>query len=64
MVEGGDPLIERDRPALLVSLYHRREDLFALPLYLASVLEDYDLYLRRFRYIPAWDLNLYAIPKR
>ena len=63
-IEGCLPVIERDRPALLVSLYHRREDLFALPLYLASVLKDYDFYLRRFRYIPAWDLNLYLIPKK
>lgn len=63
-IKGCLPLIERDRPTLLVSLYHRREDLFALPLYLASLLKDYDFYLRRFRYIPAWDLNLYAIPKK
>ena len=62
-IEGCLPVIKRDRPALLVSLYHRREDLFALPLYLSSVLEGYDFYLRRFRYIPAWDLNLYAIPR-
>ena len=62
-IEGCLPVIMRDRPALLVSLYHRREDLFALPLYLSSVLEGYDFYLRRFRYIPAWDLNLYAIPR-
>lgn len=62
-IEGCLPVISRDRPALLVSLYHRREDLFALPLYLSSVLTDYNFYLRRFRYLPAWDLNLYAIPK-
>ena len=63
-IDGCLPVIRRDRPELLVSLYHRREDLFALPLYLASVLDGYDFYLRRFRYIPAWDLNLYAIPKK
>lgn len=62
-IDGCMPVIERDRPALLVSLYHRREDLFSLPLRLASLIDGYDFYLRRFRYIPAWDLNLYAIPK-
>ena len=62
-IEGALPVILRDRPELLISLYHRREDIFALPLYLASVLDGYDFYLRRFRYLPAWDLNLYAIPK-
>lgn len=62
-IDGCLPIIKRDRPELLVSLYHRREDLFALPLKLASLLDGYDFYLRRFRYIPAWDLNLYAIPR-
>ncbi|MBR2908049.1 MAG: FkbM family methyltransferase [Clostridia bacterium] len=62
-IDGCLPIIRRDRPTLLVSLYHRREDIFALPLRLASLLDGYDFYLRRFRYIPAWDLNLYAIPK-
>lgn len=63
-IDGCLPIIRRDRPALLVSLYHRREDIFALPLRLAPLLDGYDFYLRRFRYIPAWDLNLYAIPKQ
>lgn len=50
-------------PALLVSLYHRSEDLFTLPELVLSLFPDYSLYLRRFAYIPAWDLNLYAIKK-
>jgi hypothetical protein len=53
---------------LLVSLYHRREDIFALPLLLKAELDArglaYDFYLRRFRYFPAWDLNLYAVPRK
>lgn len=48
-------------PKLLISLYHRSEDMFALPELLLSIDPQYRLYLRRFRYIPAWDLNLYAI---
>lgn len=48
-------------PDLLVSLYHRSEDLFRLPLYIAQNHPGYRLYLRRFPYIPAWDLNLYAV---
>ena len=49
------------RPHLLVSIYHRSEDLYALPLQLHEMRPDYRLYLRRFPYVPAWDLNLYAI---
>ncbi len=48
-------------PTLLVSLYHRNEDLFALPLLIHSLFPNYrHFYLRRFRGIPAWDLNLYV----
>ena len=48
---------------LLVSLYHRNEDIFRLPLFVRSIDREYKLYLRRFAYIPAWDLNLYAVKR-
>lgn len=49
------------RPTLLVSLYHRNEDLFALPRMIRREFPQYKrLYLRRFAGIPAWDLNLYC----
>lgn len=67
-IRGCLPTIEKDCPELLVSLYHRREDIFALPLLLKAELDArglaYDFYLRRFRYFPAWDLNLYAVPRK
>ena len=50
------------KPRLLVSLYHRSEDLFVLPTLLTDICADYKLYLRKLPYVPAWDLNLYAIP--
>lgn len=53
--------IRRHRPDLLVSVYHRNEDLFRLPLFLNSIDPSYRFYLRRFAYVPAWDLNLYAL---
>ena len=53
--------IQRDHPTLMVSLYHRNEDLFALPLMLNELFPDYrGYYLRRLRGIPAWDLNLFC----
>ncbi len=61
---GGLKTIRRDRPALLVSLYHRTEDLFALPLWLAGRTEGYRFYLRRVPSVPMWDLLLYALPER
>lgn len=58
---GSRETIECYAPTLLVSLYHRSEDLFALPLMIRSHFPTYNrYYLRRARGIPAWDLNLYV----
>ena len=59
---GSHALIERDRPALLVSVYHRSRDLFFLPLFLASRYPFYRFYLRRTRCVPAWEISLIALP--
>lgn len=58
---GSCQTIKAHAPKLLVSLYHRSEDLFVLPQLVKELNEGYSLYLRRFPYVPAWDLNLYAI---
>ena len=60
---GSAQTIKMHAPKLLVSLYHRSEDMFALPELVEKLNSEYTLYLRRFSYIPAWDLNLYAIKK-
>ena len=58
---GSARTIKAHTPKLLVSLYHRSEDMFSLPELIKEIYPDYSLYLRRFTYVPAWDLNLYAI---
>jgi FkbM family methyltransferase len=58
---GSSTLIQKFKPDLLVSMYHKSEDMFDLPLLLYSICPEYKLILRRLPYIPAWDLNLYAI---
>lgn len=63
-LEGSHNLITRYAPSLLVSAYHRSEDLFSLPLLLHGLRPDYRLYLRRMAGIPAWDINLYAVTDR
>ena len=60
-IDGCIKTIKNHSPNLLVSVYHRSEDIFALPLKIHSLFPDYKLYLRKFRYIPAWDLNLYGV---
>lgn len=58
---GSRRTIEKYSPALLVSLYHRSEDIFVLPKLVRELGADYSFYLRRYRYIPAWDLNLLCV---
>ena len=54
-------LIKECSPDLLVSMYHLSEDMYDLPLLVKKLNPDYSLFLRRLPYIPAWDLNMYAI---
>ena len=62
-IEGTAETIKKYHPDLLISVYHRTEDLHELILQIHSIAPEYKLYLRRYPYIPAWDLNLYAIKK-
>ncbi len=55
---GSKETILRYSPSLLISAYHRSEDIFELPLLIKSLNPNYKLYYRRYPYVPAWDLNL------
>lgn len=63
-IDGSVKVINEYFPTLLVSLYHRSEDIFALPLLIKEKFPKYRLYIRRYRYIPAWDLNLICVCDR
>ena len=60
-INGAYNTIVKFKPDMLISMYHRSEDMFDLPILVNSICPDYRLYLRRFEYVPAWDLNLYAV---
>jgi len=55
--------VKSSRPCLLVSLYHRSRDIFELINFLLEKLEGYNFYLRRLMCVPAWDLDLLALPR-
>jgi FkbM family methyltransferase len=59
---GARELIERSRPRLAVSAYHRPEHLWTLPALVKSLHPAYDLLLRLHRY-NGFDLVLYALPR-
>lgn len=58
---GSTNTIKRFSPELCVSLYHRSEDIFLLPALVHHLNPNYKLYLRRGKYLPAWDINLIAV---
>ena len=64
-LEGSLSTLVSQTPALRVSLYHRSEDLFLLPLWLEDATHGaYRYYLRRKPSFPAWDIELIAVSKR
>ena len=60
-LEGARETISKYRPKLILSVYHRCEDLLELPLKIHEMNSSYKLYLRHHPYIPAWDVELYCV---
>ncbi len=58
---GGKESIKRWKPKMLVSAYHRSEDLFHLPLLVQKICPGAKVYLRHYPYVPAWDTNFYFV---
>nr|MBE6545159.1 FkbM family methyltransferase [Oscillospiraceae bacterium] len=58
---GSYETILRDKPTLLISLYHRSRDIFELINTVNDKYPNYDLYLRRLRCLPAWEIDLIAV---
>lgn len=46
---------------LAISLYHRNEDIFSIPLQIKKLYPKYKFYIRKQLYIPAWETNLYCV---
>lgn len=59
-IAGSKTAITRNLTELCVSLYHRSEDIFELPLLIHALLPDHKLFIEKTPYIPAWEINLYA----
>ena len=57
-LRGSAETIEKARPTLLVSLYHRSRDIFEIVNYLLDNYPDYKFYLRRLECLPAWEIDL------
>ena len=60
-LEGMEKTIKSQLPKLYICAYHRNEDLFALPLKVWELNENYKIYFRHSKYIPAWESNFYCV---
>ncbi len=58
---GAQSTIRRHVPALSICLYHRQEDLWKIPLFIASLSDRYRLFLRRHS-DDCWEQICYAVP--
>lgn len=60
-IEGARETIKKYKPKMLVSCYHRSEDLFTLVLKIMEINPEYKVYMRHLPYIPAWDSAFYFV---
>ncbi|MCC8069177.1 MAG: FkbM family methyltransferase [Ruminococcus sp.] len=57
----GSQKIIKNGCKLAISLYHRNEDIFAIPLQIKELNPNFKFYIRKQLYIPAWETNLYCV---
>jgi FkbM family methyltransferase len=60
-LEGAKNTLASHRPQLAVCVYHKKEDLFEIPIFLAKVLKDYVYRIGHYT-TSLWGTVLYAIP--
>ncbi|MBR6918556.1 MAG: FkbM family methyltransferase, partial [Clostridia bacterium] len=63
-LDGASETVKECAPSLAVSLYHRTDDIWKLPLMIKEMTKHYgkaSYYLRRPRCVPCWDLTLFAL---
>lgn len=60
-IAGGSHVIRTYKPKLFAAAYHYDADIFRLPLMLWQLVPEYKIYLRKHPYIPAWELNFFAL---
>lgn len=58
---GGEKTISEHRPALMISAYHRSEDIITIPEKVLSLNCNYKMYMRHFPCIPCWDTYYFFV---
>ncbi len=52
---GAENTIKTAKPKLMISAYHRSEDIVSIPKKVLSIRDDYKVYIRHFPCVPCWD---------
>lgn len=60
-LKGARNVIQRDKPKLAISIYHKPEDMLTIPLYIKSLVPEYRLYVRHHS-SRMYETVLYAMP--
>lgn len=60
-LKGAIQTIRKFKPKLAISLYHRKEDFYAIPLWISQIIKDYHFYIDHYS-LHAEETVLYAIP--
>ena len=58
---GGRETIKTRKIKMQIACYHKSEDILELAETVLSLNPQYKLYMRHFKYIPAWDINYYFV---
>ncbi len=58
---GAENTIKKFKPKLMISAYHRSEDIISIPQKVLSLRNDYKVYIRHFPYIPCWDTYYFFV---
>ena len=64
MIKGASNIIKSGNAKLQIACYHKSDDLWTIPKAVLEISDNYNIYMRHFPYLPAWDTNFYFVPKR
>ena len=54
-IKGAENIIKTQKPKMMISCYHRSDDLINIPEAVLNIRNDYKVYMRHFPSLPAWD---------
>ena len=62
IIFGAMSFIKKHKPIIAISIYHKFDHLWKLPLAVHAISNDYNFYLRP-HFHAGWELICYAVPK-